>query len=147
MPTKAKKQQKIIGRIEKVSFPELDLLQIDAKVDTGAYTSSIHCIRIKKITQEDRAVLEVTFLQKNNTEKPQVVRYFHNFTTVKVKSSNGKQEERFKVKAVILIGQKKYKSELTLSNRSKMKYPVLLGRKVLNKRFLVDVSKKYNLGI
>jgi len=33
----------IIGRKEIVSFPMLDLIDLEAKIDTGAYTSALHC--------------------------------------------------------------------------------------------------------
>ena len=39
-----------IGRSDKADFPELSLFDIDLKVDSGAYTSSIHCTDIQEIT-------------------------------------------------------------------------------------------------
>lgn len=35
--------KKIIGRTDLIDFPELDLWNIGAKIDSGAYTSAIHC--------------------------------------------------------------------------------------------------------
>ena len=35
--------QKIIGRYDRVDLPQLGLNDIHAKIDTGAFTSSLHC--------------------------------------------------------------------------------------------------------
>ena len=40
--------KKTIGRVDCINFPKLQLHQIDCKIDTGAYTSSIHCSEITK---------------------------------------------------------------------------------------------------
>jgi hypothetical protein len=60
-----------------------------------------------------------------------------------VKSSNGSREERFVVKTKVQLSDKLLTAELSLTDRSEMRYPVLVGRKLINGRFLVDVSKKY----
>ena len=41
-----------------------------------------------------------------------------------------------------MLGGKLRTTDLSLTNREKMRYPVLVGRKVLAKGYLVDVSKK-----
>lgn len=61
----------------------------------------------------------------------------------KVKSSNGKSEDRIFVETVIELSGTKYKAELSLTDRKNMKYPMLIGRKYLQGRFLVDVSLEY----
>ncbi len=40
--------KKILGRVDKVDFPELNLITVDVKIDTGAYTSAIHCSNIRE---------------------------------------------------------------------------------------------------
>ena len=60
-----------------------------------------------------------------------------------VKSSNGKTEERIFVKTTVELLGKKYEAELSLTNRKDMRYPMLIGRKYLKGRFLVDVSLQY----
>jgi len=51
-------------------------------------------------------------------------------------------EERVSIITEISIFQKKYPIELTLTERLEMKHPVLLGRKFISKKFLVDTSRK-----
>jgi len=61
----------------------------------------------------------------------------------KVKSSNGAIQNRVAIKVSVEFMGKRYKSVISLSNRAKMKYPMLIGRKFLKERFLVDVSQEY----
>lgn len=68
--------------------------------------------------------------------------YFEDFKLRNVKSSNGITEERFSITTEITIFEQVYPIELTLTEREEMKHPVLLGRKFLSKKFLVDTSKK-----
>jgi hypothetical protein len=58
-----------------------------------------------------------------------------------VKSSNGLTESRYFVRAKIQLNDRIIDTELSLTDRSEMKFPVLLGRKFLMNRFLVDVAK------
>lgn len=128
----------IIGRKELAALPELNLGDIVAKVDTGAYTSSIHCV---ESCVED-GVLNCLFVAENE-EKTSL--QFEHFKIRLVKSSNGISESRYSIFTKIKIGDDLLDIELTLSDRSEMRHPILLGRKFLRKRYLVDVSKKFKL--
>ena len=130
--------KKIIGRIDKGDFPTLDLEDIDIKIDTGAYTSSMHC---HKVVEEDN-VLKCLFFDKEHPNYNKKIIVFKNYTTTKVKSSNGIVQNRYMVKTTINLFDKKYKIHLTLSTRSEMKYPLLIGRKFLSKKFVVDINSK-----
>lgn len=130
--------KKIIGRIDKVDFPSLDLFEIDVKIDTGAYTSSIHC---HKFYEED-GWLKCLFYDKGHPNYNGKKIIFKNFTTTKVKSSNGMVQLRYKVKTSVIVFNKKYSINLTLNDRDDMKYPILIGRKFLLKKFMVDVDLK-----
>lgn len=63
----------------------------------------------------------------------------------RVKSSNGEIQERPSIKTDITLLGKTYKSTITLTDRSDMAYPMLIGRKFLANRYLVDVALQYNL--
>ena len=122
------------------SFPGFKLNDIPVKIDTGAYTSSIHCHSI----EERDGALYCKFLDPTHRSYTGEEIVFEVYTEKKVKSSNGAVENRYKIVSSIEILGETYKIDLTLTNRKKMKTPVLLGRKFLAKRFLVDVSKKYH---
>jgi hypothetical protein len=127
----------IIGRKEVVSFPEYGLENVMAKVDTGAYTSSLHCTSIK----EKNGKLEFTLVHPSGQKASKNHFATEHFRRKEIKSSNGTIQERYLIKTKITLLGKTYLSEFSLANRSKMKHPVLLGRKLLMGRFLVDVSK------
>ncbi len=130
--------KKIIGRVDIVDFPKLGLFNIDVKVDTGAYTSAIHC---SKIIEENHA-LRCIFNSKThkNFGKTEIV--FEEFSRTDVKSSNGYKENRYKVKSEVVFFGKTYKINLTLSTRDDMRFPVLIGRQFLKQKFLVDVDQE-----
>lgn len=127
-------QKKLIGRIEKADFPELGLSNISVKIDTGAYTSSIHCAEIV----EENNTLTCLFLDKEHDFYNKKKLTFTEYKQVIVKSSNGVAQNRYIIQSKIKIFGKVYPISLSLSDRSDMKYPVLIGRKFLNKKFIVD---------
>ncbi len=128
--------KKVLGRVDKVDFPELKLNNIDVKIDTGAYTSAIHCSKIR----EQDGKLYCIFESKGhpNFKSEEVV--FNTYTYTDVKSSNGHKENRYKIKTTVVFFGKSYKINLTLSTREDMRFPVLIGRQFLKNKFLVDVD-------
>ena len=56
-----KNNLKLIGRREFVDFPLLGVFKIEAKIDTGAYTSSIHCSEIYIKTENNK--LKIKFIR------------------------------------------------------------------------------------
>lgn len=138
------KVKPIIGRFEKANFIELDLFDIDTKIDTGAYSSSIHCHDIWE--DETTQTLHFKLLDPSHPDYSEKDIQFKNYSKTFVKSSIGVKQSRYKIKTDIQIGSKVYTTNFTLTDRSKMRFPVLLGRVIL-KRFLVDSSKKYLLSL
>lgn len=127
----------IIGKTDIVDLPLFNLVDVKVKIDSGAYTSTIHCSSI----EETDDGLAVVFLDKKHQGYTGETLYFKEFQQKRVRSSNGKMQLRYAIKGDILIFEKKYSTEFTLSKRDLMRYPVLLGRKLLSRRFLIDVDK------
>jgi len=128
----------LIGRTDIVDFPKLNLFGIDIKVDTGAYTSSFHSHSIEVVD----GILKCQFLDPKHDKYHEKYFLFKDFSQKNVKSSNGIIENRFIIKTEILLFNELHEIELTLTERGSMKYPVLLGRKFLSKKFIVDTAKK-----
>jgi hypothetical protein len=137
-----KKKMKLIGRREFVDFPSLGISGVEAKIDTGAYTSSLHCENITINYENTKPILYFTIEQ----EGLKTLR-FEDFAQKKIKNSFGEMEERYVIKTVIAVGRKKIRSVISLSNRDNMRYPVLIGRRLLKKKFLIDVDKVHTGGI
>ncbi len=130
-----------IGRKDKADFPELLLKNISLKVDTGAYTSTIHCHHIKEIMIDNVSYIEFELLDPSHQKFKGDRFKTKNYTKKLVKNSFGMSEERFVVQTTIVIFNNEYPIELSLSERHDMKYPILIGRKLLNGRFIVDSSQ------
>lgn len=136
--------KKIIGRIDKIDFPEFELIEIDAKIDTGAYTSSIHSHKIIETTINGEKFIKFTLLDPNHQHYNEKEFKTNNYSKKTVKSSNGTSEERFVIKTKVTLFGKTFSIHLTLSERSDMRFPILLGRKFLTNKFIVDTSTKNN---
>jgi hypothetical protein len=126
----------VIGRTEKVDFPELGLFNIPAKIDTGAYTSSLHCHDI----YEKNKILHFKLVDPSHKEYFLKDHQFTDFSQKKIKNSFGEKEVRYTIKTLIRIGKKRIRAKITLSDRGSMKYPVLIGRTLLKNNFIVDVG-------
>lgn len=133
-------EKKIIGRKEKISLPDLDLKLVWAKVDTGAYTSSIHAENIHVADIEGKRVLKFQALMEGHHAFTGNIVTFEKFTEKKVKNSFGHAEMRYMIVTTIKIADEIFATEFTLSDRSSMRNAILIGRKTLKKRFLVDVD-------
>lgn len=126
-----------IGRIDKADFPLLNLFDIEVKIDTGAYTSSIHC---KNMKVEDN-YLKCNFLDEEHPSYHEKEIVFDEYDVKVVRSSNGQSEARYRIKTEILLFGKTQEIYLTLSDREEMRFPVLLGRNFLSNKFVVDINK------
>ncbi|GAB3530380.1 ATP-dependent zinc protease [Pontibacter brevis] len=141
--THPKPEKKVIGRRELVSFPELDIDEIEAKVDTGAYTSAIHCSDIHEETKPDGTkVIALDLLDPSHPQYNHKKLKFSEYDLREIKSSIGEAQERYVIRTKIKLFDETIEAEFSLSDRSDMKYPVLIGRKLLKGRFIVDVSRK-----
>lgn len=138
-----KNNLKVIGRLESIDFPDWDLIDIDAKIDTGAYTSSLHCHHIQPYEEDGSDFVRFNLLDPSHETYNDKLFKLPIHRKKVVKSSNGSTEERFVVKTKVRLFDKLLTAELSLTDRSEMRYPVLVGRKLINGRFLVDVSQKY----
>lgn len=134
------KKRLIIGRSDKADFPDLELDEMDVKIDTGAYTSSIHCHDVEEDEDEAGVYIKFKLLDPSHEQYNEKAIKVRQYRIRKVRSSNGKSEKRYSFKTHIVLFGKSTTIELTLSERGKMRFPILLGRKFLNKRFLVDPS-------
>ena len=136
--------KRLLGRRELVDFPAFALSGVEAKVDTGAYTSAIHCTDIHIETDaHQRPALRVNLLDPGHEGTDGRPLTFRDFALRDIRSSNGEVQERYVIRAVVRLYGEDFEAEFSLSDRSDMKYPVLLGRSLLRQgKFVVDVAKR-----
>jgi hypothetical protein len=141
------KKIKLIGRREYVDFPELNIFKVEAKIDTGAYTSALHChdIAIKEIGWKE--VLCFKILDETHPEYNEQEHRFEDFIQKNIKSSSGETELRYIIKTLLIIGHKRIRTAVSLTDRGNMRYPVLIGRKMIKNKFIIDVAKIHTGGI
>lgn len=128
-----------VGALEKISLPELDLQQITARVDTGATTSCLHVDNYDIFSKKGKEWVEFSFKKRNKT----INHVMPLIKSKKVISSNGKSEVRPVIETTIQLGIMTWTIKLTLTNRHRMRYRMLLGRQALGKKFVVDPAKKF----
>lgn len=133
-----------IGRKDKAEFPEFGLENLDIKMDTGAYTSSIHCHKIEQKKQNGKNVVSFTLLDPSHPQYNKQAYSTEDYHEKSVKNSFGHSEKRFVIKTNIILFGQKYPIQLSLSERGEMKFPILIGRRFLMGKFIVDTSL-YNL--
>ncbi|MDX1590447.1 MAG: RimK/LysX family protein [Balneolaceae bacterium] len=137
------KSKSLIGRLEKIDLPELSLKDLDAKIDTGAYTSSLHCHKIDLFEKEGKQWVSFHVLDPEHPVYEERLYEAPVHRLKQVRSSNGQIEERVIIGQSVIFNGQKGRIQLSLTNRSEMKYPVLIGRRFLADKYIVDVSKKF----
>lgn len=132
------KEAKFIGGFELVSFPDFGNNQTVAKIDTGAYSGTLHATDIREITHKDGSKsLEFHPLgvSRNKTTVDE-------FKLKQIRSSNGQLETRYVVTTKIILQDQEYPITISLADRSAMMKSVLIGRQFLRRHhFVVDVRK------
>lgn len=124
-----------------VDFPEFGLENIAVKTDTGAYSSSIHCHLIEETIIDFKKVIQFRLLDPSHTDYNEKSFYTENYSIKTIKNSFGTAEDRYVIETTIVLFGNEYPIKLSLSERGDMKYPVLLGRELLSKRFNVDTDR------
>ena len=129
----------VIGRFEYVDLIDV-LNHVPCKIDTGAYGSSIHASDINEVEVKGVKVLKFKLLG-HPTHPDQIAHEARSFRVRQIKSSNGHVSTRYEISLKIRLGYKVFTTPFTLIDRSENVFPILIGRKALNERFLVDSSK------
>lgn len=132
----------IIGIHEEITLSKKRITKLVTKTDTGAYNNAIDCcFAEEKENGDGETVLCFILLNPKHTLYTGRIHTAKSYKVKKVRSSNGTETLCFQVKLRIELKGRNFKTTFNLSDRSKMRFPVLLGRKILAGRFLVDVSK------
>jgi hypothetical protein len=132
----------VIGWAEYVDIPEWNITRLRAKMDTGARTSALHVENIREVGH-GRVQFDVRLhrrrLDRRVTVEAPIKR------RGRVRPSSGDSQTRIFVVARVRIGSREQEIELSLVDRERMIFRMLIGRSALAHHFLVDVSKRYLL--
>ncbi|MHA7818574.1 MAG: ATP-dependent zinc protease family protein [Erythrobacter sp.] len=124
----------VVGWRELVELPGIGLSGIPAKIDTGARTSSLHARVIDDYERDGEHFVSFSVDWDDITHQGEAVKV----DTRGITSSNGRTQSRYVIKTPLKIGNVEFRAELSLADRSDMKFPMLIGRTALRRRFVVD---------
>lgn len=133
----------LFGWMEYIGLPELGLDQVKAKLDTGARTSAIHAENIELFDHD--GVEWVRFQTLPDWDNPKV-----GFRTVEapvvhireIKNTSGIPEERLVVKTLARFGNRTWKIDVSLADRTNMTFPMIIGRAALKNHAIAVHTRK-----
>ena len=147
-PAQASDRQEVPGKViagwvERISLPELPIT-VKAKLDSGAKTSSLHATDIEIFKRDDQRWVRFTVALENAAgetiqqtfEKPRKRR-------VSIKEHEGDNDSRPVVLMNVCFDGRLHAVQFTLADRSRFIYPVLLGRRFLQKVAVIDPDETY----
>jgi hypothetical protein len=135
-----KRQKRVVGWKEHAALPDLKIKDVIAKMDTGANLASIDASEIKYSTKGGVKHVNFKVMKRNNTVR-KTSAPLAGFK--RIKSSNGDVERRPYIKTRLLVDGISKKIELTLTDRGPMDYTMLIGRKALGRRWVVNPSVSF----
>lgn len=140
---KARAPKPMIGWREWVALPQLGIERIKAKIDTGARTSALHAWNIEPFERDGAPWVRFKLhpLQRNNRHVISCEALIIDRRAVK--NTGGKAEMRYVIETGVTLGNVSWPIEVTLTNRDKMGFRLLLGRTAVKKRFLIDAGRSY----
>ncbi|MEM8638400.1 MAG: RimK/LysX family protein [Cyanobacteria bacterium P01_G01_bin.54] len=133
----------LIGWKEYISFTQLPLPPIAAKVDTGADSSALHAIAITYEQRETELWVRFVTHPDPGATHPAVICAAPVIEQRTVRNSGGQEELRPVIRTKIQLGTLTWPIDLTLTARTEMKFRMLLGREAIRQRFWVEPSRAH----
>lgn len=129
----------MLGRSAKVKIPSLGPWTLVARVDTGAANSSICATDIR----EKSGNLYFKLLDPDSPIYTGKIIKTNTYRIVKVRTAQGKDSYRYEITTKVNCMGEDIETDFNLIDRSHMIYPLILGRKFLKGRFIVDPDVKF----
>ncbi len=132
-----------LGWREWISLPELNVLAIKTKVDTGAKTSALHAFYVERYQKNSVDMVELLIQRIQSNSDVQVECHDAILDGRKVADSSGHKEKHYIIQSLISIGDQSWPIELSLTNRDTMRFRMLLGRRAMENGVIVDPGASY----
>ena len=133
----------VIGWREWVQLPDLGVFEIKAKVDTGAATSSLHAFRLERFEKEGLSFVRFEIHPGQRSRRPSIECEAPIVRETAVRNPGGRTELRPVIASTLVIAGQPVEALINLTGRDEMGYRMLLGRRTLRNRFVVDPGKSY----
>lgn len=136
----------VIGWKEWLALPELGIPAIKAKIDTGARTSALHTFSIEEHTVSGKLMVRFGI---HPLQKRKDIELYCDAEVIdrrRVKDSSGHTEVRYTIETKAVLGGVEWPIEITLTNRDRMMFRMLLGRTAIERRFTINPARSYMTG-
>jgi hypothetical protein len=133
----------VIGWREWVQLPDLGVFVIKAKVDTGAATSSLHAFRLERFEKDGVPFVRFEVHPRQRSRRPSIECEAPIVKDTAVRNPGGRTELRPVIASTLIIAGQPVEALINLTGRDEMGYRMLLGRRTLRNRFVVDPGKSY----
>lgn len=136
----------LAGWKERARLPELGLA-LKAKLDTGARTSALHVSGLRVVREDPEGRHEVEILVTPRRRHPWVVVPVRTrlLGEIEVTDSGGHRERRPLIETLLVLGTLRRRIRLSLTDRSGMLFPLILGRTAIAGALVVDPAARYLL--
>ncbi|RUM62422.1 MAG: hypothetical protein DSZ03_06855 [Sulfurimonas sp.] len=127
----------LIGSVELVRIIPGNKVEL-ARVDTGAKTTSLHAVNMQVFERDGREYVRFSLNDRDDAlriERPI-------WKWVRIKRHEKKSQRRPVIKLRLVLGNNDQLVAVTLTDRSKFKHPILIGRNFLRDIYIVDVARK-----
>ncbi len=133
----------VIGWREQLALPELGIPEVKAKIDTGARSSALHVFDLEAFQQDGRMRVRFKVHPYQRDTHRTVLAQAELIDQREVRNSGGYTQLRPVIQTLVELGEFAFPIELTLTNRDKMSFRMLLGRQAVRQRFLVDAGQSF----
>lgn len=133
----------VVGWMEFIDLPDLGLGRVKAKFDTGARTSALHATKIE--TFEREGAPWVRFHVDIEVAPPDLWIEVPIHDVRHIKNTSGVPEERIVIRTPIKIAGRIWPVSVSLTDRSNMRLPMIIGRSALKKQNIAVHTKRTNL--
>ncbi|MCT8161922.1 ATP-dependent zinc protease [Pseudoruegeria sp. SHC-113] len=132
----------VIGWMESIDLPELDLNGVKSKIDTGARTTALHATRIEHFQRDGKEWVRFRTLagaldadhMRTIEARVASMRW--------IKNTSGIPEERIVIRSKAKFGNRLWTIDLSLADRSNMTFPMIIGRSALKNHAVAVHTKR-----
>jgi hypothetical protein len=124
-------------------MPDLGVVEVKAKVDTGADNSSLHAFNIERFEEDGVELVRFEVHPRQRKRKPSIDCVAEVAGERKVRNPGGRSELRPVIRTRLIIAGEELDALVNLTTRDEMTFRMLLGRRTVRSHFLVDPGRSY----
>ena len=137
--------REVVGWRELVGLPDFNIAEMRAKIDTGARTSALHAENQELFERAGQKWVRFKFPVRRPA--PDLLLEAQVIDERNIKNTGGVPERRLIIRTTLLLGRHRWKIEVSLADRKKMEFDLILGRTALrSRRVLVNPSSSFVMG-